>query len=207
MPRSDHRVLSSERSGPVHKPSSLELSLLQPKDYLHALGGLRVLLVVAGVAWSLKRLWDDISPYSIVSIHVAFHQRLEGIVACLPNIVLLNVQKSSTFLTISFLLYEAFAPILDSLHLLPQPGKPPRLDSLSEHSYLLPLNSWLCTGIIVWLTLSLWSYCLGWDCFVFILLWLCWLLFLLVSLFFLNLKCMLFSFPECVSTFACCFLF
>jgi len=106
--RFDHRALSYERSGPVHKPLRLELSLLQRKGYLLALGGLRVLWVVAR---RTKCLWDDISPYSIVSVHVAFHQRLEGIVAYSSQHVF-NVQNSSTFRTISFLLYEALAPLL-----------------------------------------------------------------------------------------------
>ena len=48
--RSDHRVLSYELSGPVHKPFRLELILLQQRGYLLALHGLRVLWVVVHVA-------------------------------------------------------------------------------------------------------------------------------------------------------------
>jgi len=59
--RSDHRALSSERSGPVHKPPRLEVSLL-------ALGGLRVLWIVAR---RTKRFWVGISPHFIMSAHVA----------------------------------------------------------------------------------------------------------------------------------------
>ena len=73
--RSDNQVLSSECSGPVQKPPGLEVSLLQQRDYLHALGGLRVFLIVAGEARYTNSLLDEISPYSIASVHVAFHQR------------------------------------------------------------------------------------------------------------------------------------
>jgi len=76
--RSDLRVLSYELWSSTQAPR-LELSLHQRKGYLLALGGLCVLLVVAR---RTKRFWEDISPYSIVSVHVAFHQLLEGIVAC-----------------------------------------------------------------------------------------------------------------------------
>jgi len=149
------------------------------------------LSVVAGVARRMKRVWDDVSPYSIASVHVAFINGWKEIPLALLTIILLNTRKSSAFLTVSFLFNEAFAPLSNSLHLLPHPGKPPRLESLSEHRYPLPLNSWLYTDIIVWLTLSLWSYRLSWDYSVFILFWLWWLLFLLASLFFLNACCFL----------------
>jgi len=171
---------------------SLELSLLQQREYLYALGSLRVLLVVAGVARRTKSLWDDVSPYSIVSVHVAFHQWLEGNFACLSHHHFTYIRKSSAFFTFSFLFNEAFVPLSNPLHLLPQPGKPPQLMTMNGHHCLFDA--------------SLWSYRLSWDCSVFILFWLCWLLFRLVSLFFLNLKYVLFSLLECVFAFACCFL-
>ena len=193
MLRSNHRALSSERSGPVHKPLRLEQSLLQRRGYLFSLGGLRVLWVVTRMAWCTKRFWEDISPYSIVSVQVAFSTgRHCGLP--FPTLCFLTFETLQHFTLFHFSPSKLSCLFSDSLHLLPQPGKSPRLHSLFESRYLLQLMT------MYWhhLTLSLWSYYLCWDCSEFILLWQCWLLFLLAFLSFLNLECVLLSLPKCV---------
>ena len=105
-------MLSSEHFGPVYKPPRLELSLLHRRGYLFALGGLRALWVVARVAWRTKRFWEDISPYSIASVHVALINGWKALPLTLTNSVPFNVRKTPTFGLVSFLPYKALAPLL-----------------------------------------------------------------------------------------------
>ena len=95
--RFDHRVLNSERSGPVHKPPSLELSLLERRDYLHALGGLRKWRVLRD-ARSVSEMISHDTPSRAYTW--PFINNWKGLMLALLTIVLLNVQKSSTFLIV-----------------------------------------------------------------------------------------------------------
>jgi len=119
-PRSDHRELSSESSSPVHKPPRLELSLLQQRDYLRALLAYVSVSQWVDVAQRTKHFLGDISPYLTGSVHVASPSTLER-----------RCRSPFTFLTL----------FLFSPYFLREPGKPPRLQSLLEIRYFLPLNS------------------------------------------------------------------
>ena len=124
VPRFDHRVLSFERSGLVHKPPRLELSLLQRRDYSRALMAYVSVSQRADVAQCTKRFWGDISPYLTGNVHMASSSPVERRCRLLfSHLLKLPFENACLLLFHFFHSHESFVPFSNSLHLLPKPGK------------------------------------------------------------------------------------